>query len=381
MGDDSSPSRLLTTSTVAGYVEGLRMLGSGDDEFVASEISGGNLNYTWRVLRGNRSVFVKQAPDFIKCLGSDFSLTRTRLQREVEALRAFHAVSKEHSPAIYHFDADRCVFVAEDLRGGYALLRDQLIDGTIRREVATDLGAFLKRLRHMEEAPPKIIGDDNNAAMRAITRDYVFTKPFCPDDATNRKLMKGSPLFEKAKAFRSNANVLAAIRKTRDEVFDGKRECLCHGDLHCGSVMTNGERNVLIDAEFAFVGPAAMDAAFLIAGYCFAYGTAVFWAKNADDAALRRYATKLAIADLLGDDDLLNVEDVAAVAACELARRVLGAASVPDLADLTPAHRDYADIFVLDLASSLLLRPPATPDAFLAALDDTFDASLLFTAA
>ena len=242
--------------------------------------------------------------------------------------------------------------------------------GNIRREVAADLGSFLRKLREKKNATIE------NEEMRNIIREFVFTKAFC-DDPTNRVLEKNSVIYEKAKSFRQNGNILAAIQQTR-ELLD-KKECLCHGDLHAGSIMTNGDRNVLIDAEFAFVGPAVFDVAFLATGYIFTYATSSFFAKQ-NDAGLRRLNSKFALQDLLRHADVRDFIDLAPIAACELARRVLGAATVPDLSDLPPSHRDSAELFLLDLATTLLLRPPSDIPSFLSTLDDTFDASLLFAA-
>ena len=45
-----------------------------------------------------------------------------------------------------------------------------------------------------------------------------------------------------------------------------------HGDLHTGSIMTNGSDAKVIDHEFVFYGPAGFDLGLLMAGYLFSYG-------------------------------------------------------------------------------------------------------------
>ena len=54
------------------------------------------------------------------------------------------------------------------------------------------LGRFCAKIYNETRAKPdayfsEMLGDDDNGAMRAITRDYVFTKPF-QEDETNRKI-------------------------------------------------------------------------------------------------------------------------------------------------------------------------------------------------
>mmetsp|Transcript_6670 Transcript_6670/g.27975 ORF Transcript_6670/g.27975 Transcript_6670/m.27975 type:complete len:314 (-) Transcript_6670:2601-3542(-) len=304
------------------------------------------------------------------------------MHREVSALKLFGTISQRHAPKVLAFDAAQCVVVMEDLRG-FALLRDELLTGNIDATVAGDLGAFLASVRRATETTKVDVGGDNNAAMRGITRDFVFTKPFT-EDPTNRVFDDSSDavLFgavaSRAAAWRGDAGLLTAIAKARAD-FD-TAECLCHGDLHAGSVMTNGTRTAVIDAEFAYHGPSAFDFALLVAGYAFAYCASTAWAVGADEAGTRRRKAKLAIRNLLAHAQEKDTPRIAAFAACELSRRVLGAASVPDLTGIKDAkQRADAELLVLDVAASWLRREPPTPSDVVAALDDAFDAMAFAT--
>jgi len=81
----SESTAVLTTSTVASYVTSRKIDGFTDGgSFISEEIHGGNLNYAFKVTnKENKSVFVKQAPDFIKCLGPEAKLHSDRLLLEV----------------------------------------------------------------------------------------------------------------------------------------------------------------------------------------------------------------------------------------------------------------------------------------------------------
>ncbi|KAJ8606092.1 hypothetical protein CTAYLR_005173 [Chrysophaeum taylorii] len=333
--------------------------------------SGGNLNYAWRVEGEKGSVFVKQAPEYIKCLGKDFGLTAQRIAVEVAALREFHRVG--FAPEVLHFDKDRCVAIMQDLKS-FVLLRDELAAGRVDARLAAKIGAAVSRL------PQDTTYDwlpDNNAAMRGIIRDYVFAKPFV-DDPTNRSLEP--PLGLRAAHLRQDPGFLEALKKAR-AIFD-KRDCLAHGDLHAGSLMTDGETVVAIDAEFAFVGPRGFDLAFATAGYVFAYCASTAWA-TPDDAALRRRKAKDAISALwTAYGDLQVLPEAVILCACELMRRVLGAASVPDLSEISdPALRNSIDLLVLDLGALLLKHPPSGLPDFLISLDDAYDAHVFATPA
>ena len=113
---------MLTTDTVADYVAGLGLARFAGAALSAREMEGGNLNYAWRVApsasdaaaaTSAASVFVKQAPPYIKCLGAGAPLTQTRVAMEAEAVRAFFEISPDHVPEILHFDAERHVMVLE----------------------------------------------------------------------------------------------------------------------------------------------------------------------------------------------------------------------------------------------------------------------------
>ena len=71
-------SQLVTTKTapaaVAKFPKAMSVFSKGS-ELSAVEIHGGNLNYAFQVTNSaSQSVFLKQAPDFIKCLGPEVRL-------------------------------------------------------------------------------------------------------------------------------------------------------------------------------------------------------------------------------------------------------------------------------------------------------------------
>ena len=193
-GDQEYPV-LLTLASVSWYVHGHGVLPDVPLYRLESQpINGGNLNFAWRC--GDRddsskSVFVKQAPDFIKCLGADYKLTNKRAEVEANVLRALRDISADNAPEVLVYDDYRCAMILEDLRD-FRLLRDDLLRGVVEESVAASLGRFCAKVYNETRAKPdayfsEMLGDDDNGAMRAITRDYVFTKPF-QEDETNREI-------------------------------------------------------------------------------------------------------------------------------------------------------------------------------------------------
>ena len=85
-------STLLTTDSVAAFVSASLDRSSNppvnpSEPLVVTEISDGNLNFAWCVAEAcdnSRAVFVKQAPNYIKCLGEGFALGAERMVVESE---------------------------------------------------------------------------------------------------------------------------------------------------------------------------------------------------------------------------------------------------------------------------------------------------------
>ena len=235
---------LLANDGVAAYVHALdlpRFEGATVDDLTATAIAGGNLNYAWRCASGAASVFVKQAPDYIKCLGEAYGLTSKRMGAEVAALRELCRISPRHAPAVLAYDAGRQIVIMEDL-AGFGHLRDELQRGACRGDVAADLGTFLAKVHDATKGGAAAtyadaFGDDNNGAMRGVTEAYVFAKPWDGGDETNRDLGGSPALAARVAALRRDPAALEAAAAAA-AAFAARRECLCHGDLHAGSVMT-----------------------------------------------------------------------------------------------------------------------------------------------
>ena len=137
---------LLTTETVPAYVASLN--GVLPEASTAVEISGGNLNYAFRVSDAKgASVFLKQTPGFVKVLGSEAKLSNERLITErrayVEwAMAIGSGPATACLPRLHHFDSERMVLVMEHL-GSCELLHERLMGGSADGGVALALGSFL----------------------------------------------------------------------------------------------------------------------------------------------------------------------------------------------------------------------------------------------
>lgn len=145
-------SKLLTSDTVPAYARDALSRAALSDApidleapLVAREIGDGNLNFAWSVHEAAdeaRAVFVKQAPEYIKCLGEGFALSAGRLLVESEVLEEYTAAAAAYVPRLLARDAAACAMVTEYLHG-HELMRAALCAGHCPPSAATDVAAFM----------------------------------------------------------------------------------------------------------------------------------------------------------------------------------------------------------------------------------------------
>ena len=161
---------LLTPETVPGYVsERMPNHLPADATLTAKEIAGGNLNYAFEVTDGTKSVFVKQAPDFIKVFGPEAKLHRERMALEVSVYRDFaEALGPDEAtkfiPKIFHFDEENMAFIMEFL--GELVLLDKVLvrpDFEGKSDVHTGMGYFMGKVHALTHSTK--VGAERAAAL------------------------------------------------------------------------------------------------------------------------------------------------------------------------------------------------------------------------
>jgi 5-methylthioribose kinase len=306
----------------------------------------------------SRSVFVKQAPEFIKCLGPAAQLSSARIALESRALLVQNSLAPAFTPRHLHFDAARATIVMEDLRD-HVMLRDELLAGRVHEGDARALGQFMARTHALSWRGGGVDTGAGGAAyaerfanelLCGITSEYVFRKPFDAAEPSNRHSPQLNALVL---PLRQPGSPAAAGAAALEQIFRARKQCLIHGDLHAGSVMVargadtsaaayaNGRLRV-IDAEFACVGPASFDAGLLLAAFALAHhrhaalghAEVVEAIERAVRALWAEYTQQRTA--LLGADESARVaveglREAVGFMGAELTRRVIGAAHVPDL--------------------------------------------------
>ena len=238
MSDENSESKILTKDTVATYVtqhaSDINVF-PPDATLTAEAIQGGNVNFAFCVRSScGKSVFVKQAPEYVAVFGPDgLPLTSTRIQKEVAILKEWATIlgddADKYLPKLYYFDDDNKVFVMEFLEN-FALLDHHLVTSpspSSELSIATQLGEFMA-LTHLATHSSKVSSERaefltkeyENRALRDIQLEYVFTKAY------NEESQQTSTEFKVDEKFLSEINALKA--RYNGELGAGNMS-LCHG--------------------------------------------------------------------------------------------------------------------------------------------------------
>ena len=83
---------------------------------LATEIGDGNLNFAWRVREDKedtRSVFIKQAPGYIKCLGDGYALGAERMHVESDVMQAYMVAAPAFVPKLLVRDEGNFAMITE----------------------------------------------------------------------------------------------------------------------------------------------------------------------------------------------------------------------------------------------------------------------------
>lgn len=361
---------LLTVATAPGYVKDKLGVPTGfgtapfqlDGELTAVEITGGNLNYAFRVKNAaGQSIFVKQAPDFIKVFGPEAKLAKERMLLEVKAFETWAAVlgtdAPEYFPRIYNFDVDQMAFIMDFLED-YTLMQEALVANQVVTEHTACLGTVLG-IMHAKthsskidaEAAARFTTDFQNQSLRDIQLEYVYSKAWRDDD--------------RAATLREDPAFMGEMEKLKS-LYRGETPedlSVVHGDLHPGSVMVQSaapHKVKIFDPEFVVYGPPGLDVGCLLSGFILAYakdkhtgGDGAFCASCV--AQLWNSYEKSALAHGLSEAQLVKIAcDAVGFAAAEAGRTALGAAGDRAIAIDDPADRARAEVTAVHLCGELL---------------------------
>lgn len=349
-----------------------------------TELSDGNLNYVYRIndTEGN-SLILKQTPPYIRVIGEGWPLTQDRARIEYNSLKHTADRCPGSVPAVYHYDAEHCVILMQDI-GDHHNLREQLIARVKLPELANQLAEYLATTKFYgsgmglpSAAHKQLVKESQNPELCQIHEEVFFLDPFCNHERND----VNPALQSEAEAYWQNSDLKreVAILKRR---YMSDTEALLHGDLHTGSVFANQNGCKVIDMEFAFCGPAGFDTGVLLANLLLNYcgqrnlpGDAEERADYQDwllttltelwqafsqrfTALMQTQCVDPSLSDTGYQQWYLQQlwQDTLGYAGVEMSRRILGIAHVADIAAIaSESDRADSERLALQIAERLIL--------------------------
>jgi len=243
------------------------LFGPGD-LLKVEEIGDGNINFVYRVYSDQASLIVKQALPYVRIIGEGWPLSQDRVRIEAETLQIEGKYCPDLVPEVYHFDAEQCAIVMEDI-GAYRNLRHVLLERERLPLLSEHLGRFLadslfftSDLYLNTYEKKALVKRFINPDLCKISEELFFWDPYC--DHERNAISDG--LRPTAEALWQNNAVKLEVARLKAK-FLNQAEALLHGDLHAGSVFANSDGTKVIDPEFAYVGPIGFDVGSIIGNY------------------------------------------------------------------------------------------------------------------
>lgn len=217
-------------------------------------LSGGNLNYIWRVTGTPYNVIVKHAPPYIAGQ-PELPLDPQRIHFEAKALQQFsgdgklHPLTSDHisPPELVHFDDKNHLLIMEDVGNNGGFFIGEL--GADHVELSASLGEFIGSLHRKTAGSPWFKKNFNNSGIQQ-TRQQVQ--------------------YNGAEEFLVNAGIKPEQEAVYHARILGEKlltpgKCMVMGDLWPPSVIIQQHRLRIIDWEFAHFGYPFQDTAHFLA--------------------------------------------------------------------------------------------------------------------
>lgn len=365
----------------------------GDSELEAKEIGDGNLNFVYlvsSVKNLDKSLIVKQAVPYLRCIGEEFPLNRKRMTFEIRALTKFSELSSKTIPKLFHTSEDMSVVVMQHL-GDHLILRAGLLNEKKYPNFSEDISTYLANTLfftsslYLQSTQKRELIDqfNDNTELCKLTEDFVFTYAFMNNETNDNENVKNNPL---ATSLFNDMEFKQKVLELKYK-FMTQADCLLHGDLHTGSIMLNDKETFVIDPEFSFIGPFGFDIGALVANLVHNYIHHDIVTKNDeyktwilqnisdifklfDKKFIELWSSNknsALITDGFIDNDSLNqyksnflksiLKDSVGFAGCKMARRVFGVAGVEDIRGIENKElRAKAEEMVINIAKEFVIK-------------------------
>jgi len=320
-------------SELRQYTEYLRdhgLIEKDDQVTQVSKAGEGNMNVVVRLQTEQQSLILKQSRPFVqKYPQLKAPIERIRVEARFYQVIERHAELARRMPRILFRDLANHILVIEDLGRVQDYTSLYAKDVLLEEHVLGDLFNFLALLHQIPR--DEILDFPSNLELRKLNHEHVFSYPFMVENGFD--LDDVTPGLQEASLIYKNSESLKSVVEEVGQIYLGDGAHLLHGDFYPGSWIEVEGMPMVLDPEFAFVGPAEFDLGVLQAHLRLG-GVAM----GPIDRSMKQYSVDL--------DHAL----VRKYCGIEILRRVIGLAQLPLDADLNDK------IELLQEAHSLVLH-------------------------
>ena len=232
------------------------------DALSIREVGDGNINFVYIVSYSDRTIVIKQALPYIRCVGEGWPLTLERSKFEMRALVAHGEICPDLVPRVLHFEETLALLVVQFIPPPHIILRRALISKSrvpcfkhVARYMAHTLAGTSSLALDGPTFRSAVAEWSRNTSMCAVTEQVIFSDPYLAAPLNRHN----SPFLDAiVRCIRNDSELLLAASRLKAR-FVGLTQALLHGDLHTGSIMVTEGSTFIIDPEFAFYGPMGFD--------------------------------------------------------------------------------------------------------------------------
>ncbi len=234
--------RSLDPQSAVDYVKSVNLFPQ-DVTLTSGEVGDGNLNLVFQVRdeHNGKSVVIKQALPYVRCVGESWPLDLNRTILEANAFEIQNKLAPGLVPELYHKDEELALIVMEDL-SHLGVMRPGTLKMRKYPKFADHISTFMANTLfytsdlyldtiEKKELVKKFINPD----LCKITEDLICSDPYydCARNIINPALR---PYLEQV-FWKKNALRLEATKYKYN--FLTEAQSLVHGDLHTGSVFAS----------------------------------------------------------------------------------------------------------------------------------------------
>lgn len=345
--NDYNVYRFLETKAIKSYVKKLGLF--HENEVISvDEVSDGKINHVYRLKSDEKSLIFKQAVPYARVVGESMPLPLDRVRIEAKVMEEYLKILPDCVPEVIHLNEVMAVVIMEDM-APLEVGRTALIEGKESAIFASDIGRmsattlFYTSDFYLDPAIKKELNASlANPGMRQLTEQLVFDWPYSFHESNEFE----TDMLHEVKFLSQDQRLLLEVAQLKHK-FMTKADALIHGDLHSGAIFVGEDKTVIFDTEFALFGPFGFDIGQFIANL-FLNGIAFpqFQDKRFDQALETWYSftetfstlwqttsneryTKIDGYYTIIMDEIFT--DLIGYAGCELVRRAISIAQIPDM--------------------------------------------------